>query len=189
MAALKETEKVVWAVLLLRKKQYISQEEERARKQCELEKKSGATRICSMIPTLRVTAIGRLTQRIAQLRKDFDSPEPSDRRRVVRRALTHLFEVFYELGTIKYANNYSLSVSYLEIALEINPHDPRAAYRLACMYSMKGEKKKALAALNSAVEKGFVNLARLESNKELEVIRHEAEYAKIVEKLKYRMSQ
>lgn len=180
VAALKETEKV---------KQSIRQEEERARKQSELEDEIWSYTDRLDDPDAQVTAIGLLKQRIAQLRKDFDSPEPSERRRVVRRALTHLFEVFYERGTIKYANNYGLAVSYLETALEINPHDPRAAYRLACMYSMKGEKKKALAALNSAVEKGFVNLALLESNKELEVIRREAEYAKIVEKLKYRLSQ
>jgi predicted esterase len=180
IAGLIETEKV---------KQSIRQEEERARKQKELEDEIWTYVDMLDDPDGQVTAIGRLKARIAQLRKDFDSQEPSDRRRVVRRALTHLFEVLYERGTIKHANNYTLAVRYLETALEINPQDPRAAYRLACMYSMKGEKKKALAALNRAIESGYVNLALLESNKELDAIRQEAEFLKIISGLKNRLSQ
>jgi hypothetical protein len=57
------------------------------------------------------------------------------------------------------------------------------------MYSMKGEKKKALAALNRAIERGYVNLALLESNKELDAIRQEAEFLKIISGLKNRLSQ
>jgi hypothetical protein len=180
IAVLKETERV---------KQSIRQEEERARKQKELEDEIWSYSDMLDDPDKQVTAMGRLKARIAELRKDFDSPEPSDRRRVVRRALTHLFEVLYERGTIKHANNYALAVRYLETALEINPKDPRAAYRLACMYSMKGDKKKALAALNGAIERGFVNLALLESNTDLDAIRQEAEFKRIIEVLKNRLSQ
>lgn len=180
IAGLKQLERV---------KRSIRQEEDRARKQKELEDEIWSYSDMLDDPAAQVTAIGRLRARIAELRKDFDSPEASDRRRVVRRALTHLFEELYERATIKYADNYTLAVRYLETAVEINPYDSRAAYRLACMYSMKGDKKKALAALNGAIKSGFVNLALIESNKELDAIRQEAEFQKIIEGLKNRLSQ
>ena len=175
VASLRETERV---------KRSIRQEADRALKQKELEDEIWSYADMLDDPDTQVTAIGRLKARIEVLRKDFESPEPSDRRRVVRRALTHLFEVFYERGTIRYANNYPMAIRYLEIAVEINPSDSRASYRLACKYSMKGEKKKALAALTAAVEKGFSNLTALESSTELENIRKEAEFQKIVERLR-----
>lgn len=175
VAGLKETERV---------KRAIRQESDQALKQKEVEDEIWSYADMLDDPDARVTAIGRLKERIATLRKDFEAREPSDRRRVVRRALTHLFEVFYEWGTIKHANNYPLAIRYLEIAVEINPGDSRASYRLACMYSMKGEKKKALATLTAAVEKGFADLTSLESSKELETIRNEAEFQRIVERLR-----
>jgi tetratricopeptide (TPR) repeat protein len=174
-AGLKETEKV---------KRAIKQESDQAIKQKELEDEIWSYADMLDDPDAQVTAIGRLKERIAALRKDFEAREPSDRRRVVRRALTHLFEVFYERGTIRHANNYPLAIRYLEIAVEINPTDPRASYRLACMYSMKSEKKKALTALKAAVEKGFANVGQLESNTELEPIRKDPDFQSILEKLK-----
>ncbi len=175
VAGLKETEKV---------KRAIKQESDQGIKQKELEDEIWSYTDMLDDPDTQVIAIGRLKERIAVLRKDFEAREPSDRRRVVRRALTHLFEVFYERGTIKHANNYPLAVRYLEIAVEINPTDPRASYRLACMYSMKGEKKKALTSLRAAVEKGFANVAQLESNTELDTIRKDPDFQSIVERLK-----
>lgn len=175
VALLKESEPV---------KRGVRQEADQARKQKELEDEiwSYTDRIDD--PDGQVTAIGRLKERIAQLRKDFESPEPTDQRRVVRRALTHLFEVFYERATVKYVNNHTLAIRYLEIAVEINPNDARASYRLACRYAMKGEKKKALAALKSAAEKGFANLTQLDSNEELNSIRGEAEFRTIVDRIR-----
>jgi predicted esterase len=188
VAALKDTEKV---------KRALRQEADQALKQQELEQEIRGLTDLLQDPEAQVAAIGRLKNRIAEWRKDFEAPEASDRRRVVRkniillRALTHLFEEFYELGAVNYADNYRVATAYLEIAeehnlvVEINPIDPRASYRLACMYAMKGEKKKALAALKSAVEKGFTKLELLETNRELESLRQEAEYQRILDGLKY----
>jgi hypothetical protein len=162
----------------------VKEEEDQARKQKELEDEIWAYTDRFDDPETQVTAFARLQERIRELRRDFEAPNPSARRRVVRRALTHLFEILYERGTVRYANNYPLAIKYLEIAVEINPVDTRASYRVACMYSMKGEKKKALAALKSAVDKGFVNLAALETNKELDPIRQEVEFQRILARLR-----
>lgn len=175
VASLGETDRV---------KRAVRQEADQALKQKELEDEIWSYADKLDDPKTQVAAMAQLRERIAQVRKDFEATEPSDRRRVVRRALTHLFEVFYERGTVKYVDSLPMAIKSLEIAVEINPSDPRASYRLACVYSMKGEKRKALEALRAAVEKGFANLRQLETNGELDPIRGEAEFQRILDKIK-----
>ena len=64
------------------------------------------------------------------------------------------------------------------------PDDWRVFYSLACAYSLKGDKKKAIEALRKSVEKGFSNASELETNNAIGAIREEAGSKRIVEQLK-----
>jgi len=64
------------------------------------------------------------------------------------------------------------------------PDNPRVLFRLACAYSLKGDKKKSIEALKKSAQKGFSNIAELEGNKSLDAVRGEAAYKKLVEELK-----
>ncbi|MCI0486068.1 MAG: hypothetical protein L0229_05660 [Blastocatellia bacterium] len=132
----------------------------------------------------QTVALGQLRKRIAEIRKNAARPNNDGKRRVARRALSHLFEEFYEVGSIVKANDYEMAVANLEIAMEINSNDKRAPYQLACAHATKGEKKKALAALRRAVENGFTNVAAIENSKELDSVREEDEYKKILASIK-----
>ena len=72
----------------------------------------------------------------------------------------------------------------LEIAAEIAPDNPQVQYELACAYALKAEKKKALAALKRAVEKGFKDVPALTGDRAFDSLRGEDEYKALVEKLK-----
>ena len=124
-----------------------------------------------------------LRKRIAEIRKNAQRPKDGSKRRAARRALSHMFEEFYELGSIVHVNNYELAVADLEIATEINPDDGRALYALACAHAAKKEKKKSLAALKRAVEKGFTSMAAIEACKGLDFLRKDPEYLKIIQNM------
>lgn len=65
------------------------------------------------------------------------------------------------------ARDYGSAAFKFLRAAQIKPEDPRLFYRLACAYSRDGKKKKALDALNNAVEMGT-----LESDPDLEPLRN-----------------
>ncbi|MGE5279067.1 MAG: TPR end-of-group domain-containing protein [Acidobacteriota bacterium] len=71
------------------------------------------------------------------------------------------------------------------LAAEVAPE--RAAlvlYNYACLQAQTGDKKGALATLRAAIEKGFRNLAVIEKDPDLEGLRGEDGYRRIVEELK-----
>ena len=67
---------------------------------------------------------------------------------------------------------------------EAMPDNWRLLYNLACAYALKGDKRGAIETLNKAVQKGFANAEELERNDQLDSIREEAGFKKIVEGLK-----
>jgi hypothetical protein len=62
--------------------------------------------------------------------------------------------------------------------------NPGVWYYLACAYSLNGDKRRALDALGKAVQKGFSNVQELERNPQLDAIREEAGFKKIVENVR-----
>lgn len=105
---------------------------------------------------------------------------------MARRALNEVFAQYYEgaLNLRRRSQDAALTATTLEIAAEIAPDNPQVQYELACAYALNTEKKKALAALKRAVEKGFKDIAALTGDKALESLRGEDEYKALVEKLK-----
>jgi hypothetical protein len=56
-------------------------------------------------------------------------------------------------------------------------------YNLACVYSLKKDKYNALEYFRTAVEKGFNDLANIKKDTDLDFIRNEEEFKKIIDKL------
>ncbi|HZN61956.1 MAG TPA: transglutaminase domain-containing protein, partial [Planctomycetota bacterium] len=59
-----------------------------------------------------------------------------------------------------------------------------AAYNIACAFALLGEKKEALDWLDKAVGLGWDNLEHTEQDPDLESVRGEARFRKVLEKLK-----
>lgn len=56
-----------------------------------------------------------------------------------------------------------------------------SAYNIACAYSLKGDKKQALKWLETSVKNGFRNFDHIEQDSDLDNIRDEAEYQRILD--------
>jgi tetratricopeptide (TPR) repeat protein len=82
-----------------------------------------------------------------------------------------------------YNKKYKDAAQSFEVATWVSPDAPNPYYNLASAYAQDGQKRRALEALKKAVEKGFANAARIQADKELEPLREEAEFKKIIEDL------
>jgi hypothetical protein len=72
------------------------------------------------------------------------------------------------------------------LATEVDPERAGAFYYLAWANNLKGDRKKSLKALQTAVDKGFSDIAGLENNKAFDSLRDDPQYQKIVSALKTR---
>jgi len=78
------------------------------------------------------------------------------------------------------------AVWFFTMATEVDPERAGAFYNLAWAYGAKGDKKKSLKALQTAVDKGFTDAAALASNKAFDSLRDDPQYQKIISTLKTR---
>jgi tetratricopeptide (TPR) repeat protein len=78
------------------------------------------------------------------------------------------------------------AVRVFTLATEVAGERAGAFYYLAWAYGAKGDKKKSLKALQTAVDKGFSDAAALESNKGFDSVRDDPQYQKIISALKIR---
>jgi predicted esterase len=73
----------------------------------------------------------------------------------------------------------------LAVAVQVSPERAGAVwYNFACLQAQSGDKKGSLAALRNAIENGFRDVALIEKDPDLEGLRGEDGYRKIVEELK-----
>jgi poly(3-hydroxybutyrate) depolymerase len=132
----------------------------------------------------RSQALSDLRRIVADLRKKSQAKESTPERAVARRTLNQFFAFSFETSqALMRSKNYTAAAANLAIDAEVMPESPYVLYNLACAYSLKGDKKQALDALRKAVQKGFANVAELESNKDLAPLREEAGYKKILEEI------
>lgn len=132
-------------------------------------------------------AFGDLKNSIASLKKTIGEKESSPESLVARRALNHFFAFLSEESDmLKSRKQYAEAAEDLSLIAIIAPNNPRVHYDLACAYSLNKDKSRALEALKKSVEKGFKDSATLESDKELDPLREEADYKRLVEDLKKR---
>jgi tetratricopeptide (TPR) repeat protein len=128
----------------------------------------------------------RLAALLRDLQKRSKATQDSGERRVARRTLEGLFVAFFEQGysLLQTQARYAEATKHFRITTELNPDRAGAFFYLAVAYAANGDKKRSLRALESAIDRGFSNLAAVLNNKAFESIRSDSQYQKIIERLK-----
>ncbi|MFY9608323.1 MAG: hypothetical protein WAU45_06870 [Blastocatellia bacterium] len=130
-------------------------------------------------------ALADLKRAVADLKKRSEAKESTPDRGLARRLLNQFVVASIERSTaLLDRKDYAGASENLALDAEIMPDNWRVLYYLACAYSLKGDKKKAIDVLNKAVGRGFSIIGLLESDKSFDSIREEAGFKRIVEKLK-----
>ncbi|MCZ6794534.1 MAG: hypothetical protein O7J95_13070 [Planctomycetota bacterium] len=78
--------------------------------------------------------------------------------------------------------NYAKSIHHFEIARRINPTDQLTLYNLACAYSLGGEAREALEALEASIKAGFHDAEHMENDPDLEPIRGLPRFQEVIDK-------
>jgi predicted esterase len=122
---------------------------------------------------------------INKLRVQAKASEDSSTRRIARRALDGVFVALFEQGSgwLQNQKHYREAATTFKLATEINPDRAGAFYYLAWAYAAAGDKKKALQALNAAIDKGFSDLTAIGNNQAFASIRSDAQYQGIIGRL------
>jgi len=133
----------------------------------------------------RTLIVGELRHTLADLKKRSETVQSTTDRALARRVLNQFLVSSYEsAASLLDRKLFDRAAAVLELDSELMPDNPRVLFRLACAYSLKGDKKKSIEALKKSAQKGFSNIAELEGNKSLDAVRGEAAYKKLVEELK-----
>jgi tetratricopeptide (TPR) repeat protein len=127
----------------------------------------------------------RLQGMLADLHKQAGLTEDTGERRVARRVLDGVFIGLFEQGMnqLQTQKRSEEAVRTFRLATEVNPERAGAFFYLAWAYAAKGDKKKSLRALQTAVEKGFSDLAAITGNKVFDEIRDDVQYRQIIQAL------
>src|SRR5262245_39228288 len=128
----------------------------------------------------------RLQRILTELRRQSKVEQDSATRRVARRVISGQYIGLFERGSNALQNQkrYDEAVRFFTLATEVDPDRAGAFYYLAWAYSAKGDKKKSLKALQTAIEKGFSDAAALDNNKAFDSLRDDPQYQEIVSALK-----
>ena len=129
----------------------------------------------------RTLIIQELKNLIQNIKKQADEKGLTSAKRELGFFLANIYEETNQLIAQK---NYELAVINYELALTARPTNPRLLYNLSFIYSLKGEKKKAIETLKKAVENGFKDIDEINNNKAFDFIREDTKFKKIVESLK-----
>jgi dienelactone hydrolase len=98
-----------------------------------------------------------------------------------RRVYDYLWRTSMEHAAVHFrSRDYGKVALVIEIGLLVRPGDPTALYNLACARAQTGRTRKALDALEAAVAAGFGNLAHIGQDTDLDPIRDEPRFEKIV---------
>ncbi|MCP5052152.1 MAG: hypothetical protein GY940_33605 [bacterium] len=79
--------------------------------------------------------------------------------------------------------DYQRAALFFQLAEELEAQHPTLFYNMACAYARIKNKKKALSALNRAVEKGYSNRDYMMKDEDLAYIRNEKAFKEIIRKL------
>jgi len=77
---------------------------------------------------------------------------------------------------------YTQAIKAFKRFLDLEPHNPTVMYNIACIYSLQGKKKDAVAWLQKSIANGYKNWEKLTTDKDLENIRHTDGYRRLLEK-------
>jgi len=92
---------------------------------------------------------------------------------------------YYDLGNmfLKIKDKRKEARTLLEKAIELEPDMIWGYYCLGCWHALEGKKTKAFEFLQKAIEKGFTKREWMEADKDLESLRGDAHYRKLVARL------
>ena len=121
--------------------------------------------------------------RLAELKKraEAESYEGVVARRLLRAILTQTS--FYLTRDLFARGDFRSAVAVLTVASEIAPERVDVWYNLGCALARGGSRKKALAALERAVEAGFGDGAKMADDPDLESLQRMAEFRRLVARL------
>jgi len=128
----------------------------------------------------------RLRTLIGELRRQSKSEEDSATRRVARRVLSGQYVGLIERGSnsLQTLKRYDEAIRLFTLASEIDPDRAGVFYNLAWAYNAKGDKKKALKSLQSAVDKGFKDHATISANSAFDSLRNDPTYLQLIERMR-----
>jgi tetratricopeptide (TPR) repeat protein len=138
------------------------------------------------VPTQPLDARTRLHALLADLRKQAKAENDSGNRRVARRVLEGQYIGLIERGTglLREGKQFDEAARLFTLANEVNPDRSGSFYYLAWAYAAKGDKKKALQSIKTAIEKGFTDVAAINSNQVFDSLRAEKQYDEIIGRIK-----
>ena len=82
------------------------------------------------------------------------------------------------------SKQYKKSIHHFEVARKIQPNDALTLYNLACAYALDRQTDKAVDLLEESVKAGFYDVAHLEKDPDLDSLRKNERYQRLVEDLK-----
>jgi dienelactone hydrolase len=161
------------------------QESEQRRRVNEIFGLRGNAQKWSSDPPTQKPFLLDLKQILSDLKRKSEAKEGSPERALARRVLHQYTVASFEQSMILIqTKKYDLAAANLAIDAEAMPDNSRVSYNLACAYALGGDKRRAIEALNNAVRKGFSNTNELENNRQLDSIRGEPGFKKILEGLR-----
>lgn len=123
--------------------------------------------------------------RIHDLQRKAKSAPTADERLSAQRLLNTLGvqTAFYLPQQSIEKKDWDRAVYFLNIAAEIDPTDAYVFYSRAAVYARKGDRKRAVADLRQAVDKGYKDLSGLEKDEAFNSVRQDEGYKEIVKSL------
>lgn len=135
---------------------------------------------------VKVEAAAQFRRLLEGLRAKAKAGADTGERRVARRTLNQVAAHFYEAAANlrQRGARGAEVVEALEVAAEVAPNSPQLFFELAVAHAENSDRKRALAALRTAFEKGFKDADALGREPALEALRNDAEYKRLVESLR-----
>ncbi len=100
------------------------------------------------------------------------------------------FRTHYEIGmAYLLTKQFALSVSHLRKCLKQQPENHLVHYNLACSYSLMNDTDGAIRHLALSVENGYSDIAHMEKDEDLDNIRSDPRYKKLVQELRLKQEE
>lgn len=132
----------------------------------------------------KMATLSEVRHSIAIQKKAAAAEQSSADRVVARRVINSVFVGSFEQGSAAiFQKDYQRAIIHFSIGTEIQPDNARTFYHLARAYALAKDKSKALGALHTAAEKGFVDLEALAGD-EFVGLRNEKRFNEINEIVK-----
>jgi predicted esterase len=168
-------------------KKDLAAREERSRRDKQFLKEAQGALASAVNPTGEPMTVAQTVAalKIPDLKKRLLSPDPAERLSAQRLLNTLWGQTASYLPTSFAERKQWDRVAFvLSIAAEIRPEEPAIWFSRAVAHARKGDRKRALADLRSAVDRGWADIGRIEEHEAFAPLRKEEEYRKIVAGLK-----